>query len=99
MNAQPVWRGRALLLALLSLSCAAGFVACGGGGSAPATGGSGGGTPPPITDPTQPASPTDIVTYKYDLARTGANLTETVLTQANVNATSFGLQRVLSVDG
>ncbi len=42
---------------------------------------------------------TDVVTYKNDLARTGQNLTETVLTPANVNSTSFGLQRVLTVNG
>jgi len=33
---------------------------------------------------------TDVVTYKNDLARTGQNVTEKVLTIANVNATSFG---------
>jgi hypothetical protein len=99
MNAQPAWRRRALLLVLLSLFCAAGLVGCGGGGSSPATGGSGGGPPPPPTDPTEPANPTDVVTYKYDLARTGANLTESVLTQANVTSATFGLQRVLSADG
>ena len=92
------WRGRALLLGLLSLSCAAGFVACGGGGSAATTGnmgGGGGGSTPP----TEPANATDVVTYKYDLARSGANVTETVLTLANVNSASFGLQRVLATDG
>jgi len=40
-----------------------------------------------------------VVTYKNDLARTGQNLTETVLTLANVNATSFGKLRFLSTDG
>ncbi|HEY1492578.1 MAG TPA: hypothetical protein VGF35_08100 [Steroidobacteraceae bacterium] len=88
---------RTLPLALLSLCCAVAFVACGGGSSAaPPTGGSGGGgnTPPPA-----PANPTDIVTYKYDLARTGANVTESILTLANVNSTSFGLQRTLPADG
>jgi len=44
-------------------------------------------------------SGTDVVTYKNDLARTGQNLTETVLTLANVNATSFGKLRFLSTDG
>jgi invasion protein IalB len=44
-------------------------------------------------------SGTDVVTYKSDLARTGQNLTETVLTLSNVNATSFGKLRFLSVDG
>ncbi len=90
---------RTLLLALLSLGCAAVLVACGGGGSAPpAMGGSGGSTPPPVTPP-DTANPTDIVTYKYDLARTGANATESVLTLANVNSMSFGLQRTLPADG
>ncbi len=42
---------------------------------------------------------TDVVTYKNDLARTGQNLTETVLTLSNVNATSFGKLRFLSTDG
>ncbi|HEY0768503.1 MAG TPA: PQQ-binding-like beta-propeller repeat protein, partial [Steroidobacteraceae bacterium] len=44
-------------------------------------------------------SGTDVVTYKNDLARTGQNLTETVLTLANVNSTSFGKLRFLSTDG
>jgi hypothetical protein len=42
---------------------------------------------------------TDVVTYKNDLARTGQNLRETVLTLSNVNATSFGKLRFLSTDG
>jgi outer membrane protein assembly factor BamB len=50
--------------------------------------------PPPASD-----TGTDVLTYKNDNARTGANLTETALTPANVNADSFGLLRVLSVDG
>jgi outer membrane protein assembly factor BamB len=40
-----------------------------------------------------------VVTYRDDVARTGANPTESVLTPANVNSSSFGLLRVLSVDG
>ncbi|MGH3429638.1 MAG: hypothetical protein ACRDQZ_19065, partial [Mycobacteriales bacterium] len=40
-----------------------------------------------------------MLTYKNDLARTGRNLTETVLTTANVNSTDFGLFRMLATDG
>jgi hypothetical protein len=42
---------------------------------------------------------TDVVTYKNDSGRTGQNLTESALTLANVNSTSFGLLRTLAVDG
>jgi len=42
---------------------------------------------------------TDVVTYKNDLSRTGQNLTETTLTPANVTVASFGLLRMLAVDG
>jgi hypothetical protein len=42
---------------------------------------------------------TDVTTYHNDIARTGQNTTETILTQANVNSTTFGLLRNLSVDG
>jgi outer membrane protein assembly factor BamB len=56
--------------------------------------------PPPSGTPTPtPAQHTDVVTYKNDLARTGQNLTESVLTLATVNATNFGLQRILAADG
>jgi outer membrane protein assembly factor BamB len=95
MNMQPLRRTRTHLLGLLSLTCIAALVAC-GGSSTPAAGGSG--TVPP-TNPTDPAISTDVVTYKYDAARSGANLTETILTQANVNPAGFGLQRVLATDG
>jgi hypothetical protein len=42
---------------------------------------------------------TDVTTYHNDIARTGQNLTETILTPANVNSGSFGLKRNLPVDG
>jgi hypothetical protein len=42
---------------------------------------------------------TDVVTYKNDVSRTGQNLSESTLTLANVASSSFGLLRVLPVDG
>jgi hypothetical protein len=41
----------------------------------------------------------DVVTYKYDKARTGQNQSEKVLTPANVTAATFGKLRFLSTDG
>jgi hypothetical protein len=41
----------------------------------------------------------DVLTYHNDNSRSGQNLTETILTPANVNATQFGLLRVLPADG
>jgi outer membrane protein assembly factor BamB len=46
-----------------------------------------------------PTQPTDVVTYKNDVGRTGANVTESVLTPANVNSSSFGKLRTLDTDG
>jgi len=46
-----------------------------------------------------PTAGTDAVTFKYDAMRTGQNLTESVLTPANVKSATFGLLRTLSVDG
>jgi regulation of enolase protein 1 (concanavalin A-like superfamily) len=45
------------------------------------------------------ASSIDVTTYKYDLARTGLNSQETVLTTANVKSATFGLLRTLPGDG
>ena len=50
-------------------------------------------------NPVVTSSGTDVTTYHNDIARTGQNTTETVLTQANVNSTTFGLLRNLPVDG
>ena len=41
----------------------------------------------------------DVVTYHYDAGRTGLNASEASLTSANVNASQFGLLRVLAMDG
>jgi hypothetical protein len=87
-NVPPRAHGeRALgLLLLLALS------ACGGGGPSNSS-------PPPPPPPPPPGSGTDVVTYKNDVARTGQNLTESVLTLANVKSSSFGKLRFLSTDG
>ena len=53
-------------------------------------------TPTPTPPPSQA---NDVLTYHNDSARTGQMLNEAILTPANVNVTSFGLLRTLSVDG
>src|SRR5579863_10173131 len=78
----------------LSLLLAALLAACGGAGTvatAPPRGGGGGNH--------VPTQRTDVATYKNDAARTGQNLTESILTLANVNAAAFGLLRFLPADG
>lgn len=42
---------------------------------------------------------TDVLTWHNDAARTGQNLTETILTPSNVNAANFGLLANVVVDG
>jgi hypothetical protein len=79
-----------LLMLAASVAMAA-LSACGGGGDAA--------TVAPPTVPPVPAIGTDVVTYKNDVLRTGQNLTESVLTTANVAATTFGRLRNLMVDG
>src|SRR5580704_13085376 len=44
-------------------------------------------------------SATDVVTYHNDIARTGHNLEETILTTGNVNSSSFGKLFTSPVDG
>lgn len=41
----------------------------------------------------------DVVTYHYDVGRTGLNANETTLNPTNVSASQFGLLRVLAMDG
>lgn len=72
----------------------------GGGSGTGSTGGSGaGGSGGGTGGSTTPTVHTDVSTFKNDIARTGQNLTESVLTLANVNSTDFGLLHNLAVDG
>jgi len=83
----------ARLAGALWLLLAAVLAACGKTGTNTSPPPGGGGVNP------VPAHRTDVVTYRNDAARTGQNLTESVLTLTNVNAASFGLQRLLATDG
>jgi outer membrane protein assembly factor BamB len=94
---------RVAAITLLALALAgAVLVACGGGGGGGMTST---GSPPPVSHSAcagaaaSPAQGTDVTTYKYDPGRSGANLTESILTPANVSAASFGLLCLLAVDG
>jgi hypothetical protein len=96
-----VHRKPALILLLLAATAAAALAACGGSGTAPqpqpessSSSSSSSSSPPPT-----PTAQTNVVAYRDDAGRTGENLTESVLTPANVNSSSFGLLRVLPVDG
>jgi Immunoglobulin domain/PQQ enzyme repeat len=48
---------------------------------------------------TAAATGTEVVTYKYDVMRTGQNLAESTLTPSNVTSATFGKLRNLMVDG
>jgi outer membrane protein assembly factor BamB len=79
-----------------SVLLVAALTACGG----PATSVSGpAANPQDGAAPPAPTQHSDVLTYKNDLARSGQNLTESVLTLANVNSSSFGLLRFLATDG
>src|ERR1700682_5076792 len=92
---RPMLRPRASLAGTLSLLLVAVLAACGKTGTTTNTSpppGGGGVIPVPVQR-------TDVVTYKNDAARTGQNLTESVLSLTNVNSTRFGQLRFLAADG
>ncbi len=91
----------ALIACILLLS-----VLCGCGGTTAATAN----TPPPSPTPDPSPSPpppspppapqaVSVTTYHYDVLRTGANTSETVLTPTNVNQATFGKLASFDVDG
>ena len=80
------------------------FAGCGGtssGGLAFANNNTGNpGSPSPGGGPTPgPGGLVSILTHHYDVARTGANLSEAVLTPSNVNPNQFGKLFAFSIDG
>jgi hypothetical protein len=90
----PKCNSHAILCAgfLLLLTPATYLLGCGHGSSSnPKT------SNPPPAPSSMPAI--DVTTYHNDVARTGQNLSETILTPAKVSASSFGKLFVIPVDG
>ena len=89
-----ILRGRAVVIAF---SCA---VACGGPDRVATTGeGLGGPAASPEPDLATVAPTVDVLTFQYNLSRTGVTSRETILTPANVGPGSFGKRATFAVDG
>ena len=71
----------------------------GGSGSSSSSSSSGSSSGSSSSSGSGAAATTDVLTYHYNAMRSGENLTETVLTPANVTSASFGKLRTLSADG
>jgi Malectin domain/Immunoglobulin domain/PQQ enzyme repeat len=50
-------------------------------------------------DVTAPSAAVDVITYHNDNARTGQNLKESTLTLSNVNPKTFGLRKIITLNG
>jgi hypothetical protein len=110
----PNIRSLAAVLLLVSTACSpspgGGGTATGGtpgGGAGGASGGSSGGGPAGSSGNdaaaggggSAPSGPFAVVTDRYDIARSGSNLRETILNTSNVNTSSFGLLFSRSITG
>ena len=95
--------GALIFCATIFLSCSgggggtSGTASIGGIGSSSTTTGMGSGSGSSSGTPMSAGG--DVVTYHNDIARTGQNLSETILTPANVNASTFGKVGFFAVDG
>lgn len=75
------------------------IVACSGGDSGGDSTAAASKTPASVANAATPSNPMDVVTWHNDIARTGQQLAETILTTANVRSNTFGKLGVFAVDG